>query len=78
MKIFDKMSDIALKLMFYGTKTSFGILIIGILAYRYNILVLGNRYTNTVFCLTIIQAAYSLFVQFIIGGLIFDCVYSKK
>lgn len=71
-------SSIALKTMLYGTKMSLGVLLIGIFAYLYNEAFLGGRYLNTVFSLTVIRSAFSLFVQFIIGGLIFDCVHAKK
>lgn len=74
----NNISKISLQIMFYGTKLALGVLIIGILAHVYNNAVLGGRYPNTVFCLYVIQAAFSLFVQFIIGGLIFDCVNAKK
>lgn len=76
--MFRNISNIALKTMFYGTKLSLGVLLIGVMAYFYNEFFLDGRYLNTIFCITIIQAAFSLFVQFIIGGLIFDCVSIKK
>lgn len=77
-KIFKNISDVSLKTMFYGTKLALGVLLIGITAYLYNEYFMGSRYLNTIFCLSIIQSAFSLFVQFIIGGLIFDCVNLKK
>ena len=72
------MSRTSVLLMFYGIRLALGVLVIGIIAHLYNEYFLCSRYTNTIFCITVIQAAFSLFVQFIIGGLIFDCISSAK
>ncbi len=73
----DRMSVASMLLMSYGTKTALGVLLIGIFAYKYNQWFIGG-YANEVFCITIIQAAFSLFVQFILGGIILDCAIAKK
>lgn len=72
----NKMSAPSSLLMTYGTKTALGVLLIGIFAYKYNQWFIGG-YANEVFCINIIQAAFSLFVQFILGGIILDCAIAK-
>ncbi len=69
---FNKLSPYAAKLIYYGLKLATGVLIIGFTAYKYNQLYIGS-YAGGVICLEIVKAAFSLFVQFIIGGIILDC-----
>ena len=75
-EILGKMTDESGKLMLYGIKLAFGVLIIGIIAYKYNQWFVGG-YANEMFCIELIRAAFSLFVQFIIGGLILDCAVQR-
>lgn len=75
---FRKMSDVSLKMMYYGTQLSLGVLIIGIWAFGYNKYTFAGNYFNAEICIEIVRSAFSLFVQFIIGGLIFDCVSAKR
>ena len=81
MKLFDiirkQSSPISVKLMLYGTKLAFGVLIIGIAAFEYNDIFIGSIETET-YGIRLVQAAFSLFVQFIIGGLVLDCVNADK
>ena len=73
-ELLQKMSGAAAYLIYYGVKLAIGVLVLGITVYFYNKRFLGNGALNAEYALRIIQAAFSLFVQFIIGGLIFDCV----
>lgn len=73
----DKMLPEAVKLMYYGTKLALGVLLIGFFAYKYNQWYVGS-YENGVFCLELVRSAFSLFVQFIIGGIILDCARKSK
>jgi hypothetical protein len=71
-KTVNKMSPQAAKLIFYGLKLATGVLIIGFAAYKYNQIYIRS-YETEVMCLDIVKAAFSLFVQFIIGGITLDC-----
>lgn len=75
-KTLNKMSPRAAKLIFYGLKLATGVLVIGFAAYKYNQLYIGS-YAGGVICLETVKAAFSLFVQFIIGGITLDCVGKK-
>ncbi len=68
----NKMSPEATKLIFYGLKLATGVLVIGFAAYKYNQLYIES-YETGIMCLDIVKAAFSLFVQFIIGGIALDC-----
>ena len=72
-----KITDASGKLMLYGIKLALGVLIIGIIAYKYNQQFIGG-YANEMFCIELIRAAFSLFVQFIIGGIILDCAVRNR
>ena len=72
-----QMSPTAIKMMYYGVITALGVLIIGIIGYRYNEIAYSADYNNAEMCIGVVQAGFSLFVQFLIGGLIFDCVQKK-
>lgn len=74
---FEQMSPIAVKMMYYGVITALGVLIIGIFGYEYNEYMYSGDYNNAQMCIGVVQAGFSLFVQFLIGGLIFDCVKRK-
>ncbi len=76
LKTMNKMSPEAAKLIFYGLKLATGVLIIGSAAYKYNQLYVGS-YTSGVICLETVKAAFSLFVQFIVGGISLDCVRKR-
>ena len=73
----NNMSKEAALLISYGTKLALGVLIIGICAYKYNEHFIGG-YANGILCIKLIQAAFSLFVQFIIGGIMLDCAQKDK
>lgn len=75
-KMVNKMSPEAAKLIFYGLKLATGVLVLGFAAYKYNQLYIGS-YTGGVICLETVKAAFSLFVQFIIGGITLDCVQKR-
>ena len=75
--IIDKMSDISARMMLYGVKFAFGVLVIGIIAYEYNQRCVGG-YANSMMCIEIIRASFSLFVQFVIGGIILDCALKNR
>ncbi len=72
-----KITDVSGRLMLYGIKLAFGVLMIGIIAYKYNQWFVGG-YANEMFCIELIRAAFSLFVQFIIGGIILDCAVQNR
>lgn len=72
-----ELSPEAAKLMFFGTKLAFGVLLIGFLAYKYNQRFVGD-YVTRMNCLELVRAGVSLLVQFITGGLILDCVVRKS
>lgn len=72
-KMVNKMSPEAAKLIFYGLKFATGVLVLGFVAYKYNQLYIES-YEAGVMCIEIVKAAFSLFVQFIIGGIAVDCV----
>ncbi len=72
LKIINRMSPEAAKLIFYGLKFATGVLIIGFIAYKYNQMYVES-YETGVLCIEIVKAAFSLFVQFIIGGIALDC-----
>ena len=73
-----KMSRVAVYMIYYGVKLAIGVLILGIAAYFLNKKFLGNDSLNADYALTIVRAAFSLFVQFILGGLFFDCISASK
>lgn len=73
-ELLQRMSSAAAYMIYYGVKFAIGVLVLGIVVYFYNKRFLGNGVLNSEYALRIIQAAFSLFVQFIMGGLIFDCV----
>lgn len=73
----EKIMPEAEKMMYYGTKLALGVLLIGFFAYKYNQWHIGS-YENTVFCIEIVRSAFSLFVQFIIGGIILDCASHSR
>ncbi len=72
-----KMSPAALRMVFYGTKSAFWVLLIGFLAYKYNQRMSGD-FESSFLCIELIKAGFSLLVQFIIGGIILDCAVKKK
>lgn len=72
-----KMSPEAAKLIFYGLKLATGVLIIGFAAYKYNQICVRS-YAAQMICLDIVKAAFSLFVQFIIGGIALDCAKKES
>lgn len=72
LKVMNKMSPEAAKLIFYGLKLATGVLVIGFAAYKYNQLYIGS-YEAGIICIETVKAAFSLFVQFILGGIILDC-----
>lgn len=74
---FKKMCTASAYLLNYGTKLALGVLIIGIFAYKWNQWYVGS-YENEVFCISIVQSAFSMFFQFTAGALILDCVSRKK
>ncbi len=73
----ENISSVALKMMLYGTMLALGVLILGIFVCKYNELFIGG-YINNKIGIMIVQSALSLFVQFIIGGIIFDCVSKSR
>lgn len=70
----ENLSEISIDIMFYGCVLSTGLLLIGIFAYKANILFWNENYTNIIWSIKIITSAMSLFVQSFFFGLIFDCV----
>jgi len=74
---FSKMSETPKKMMTWGVRFSLFVLLVGIFAYKYNQWFVGE-YESSIISLKIVQAAFSLFVQFILGGIILDCVTGKK
>lgn len=73
----ENISPIAIKMMLYGTMLALGVLILGVFVCKYNELFIGG-YTNHKIGIAVVQAGVSLFIQFIIGGIIFDCVSHGK
>lgn len=71
-KTVNEMSPEAAKLILYGLKMATGVLVIGFAAYKYNQMHIES-YEAGVMCFGIVKAAFSLFVQFIIGGIALDC-----
>ncbi len=70
-------SKISLLMMLNGTRLALGILILGIGLCKYNERFIGG-YGNNQMGIYLVCAAISLFVQFIIGGLAFDCVKASR
>ncbi|MBQ9758009.1 MAG: hypothetical protein IJW15_06330 [Clostridia bacterium] len=76
-KTVSKIKKIPLMLMLWGVKSSFYVLLLAFFAYKYNQWFIGS-YENGVLIIKLVQAAFSLFVQFILGGIILDCYMTKK
>ncbi len=72
LKAYKNLSDLSVTLLLLGTKLSLCVLIIGIIAYKYNELFIGS-YGNEMFCLEIVQTSWNMFVIFVLGGLALDC-----
>ena len=70
-------SQVALNLMKYGILLALGVLILGVFVCKYNEAFIGG-YINHEIGIGVVQAGISLFVQFIIGGIAFDCVSYRK
>ena len=73
----ENMSNVSFKMMLYGTMLALGVLILGIFVCKYNEMFIGG-YMNNKIGIMIVQSALSLFVQFIIGGIIYDCVSKSR
>ncbi len=76
-EVLNNASTDSLKLMFYGAGLSFGVLLIGFLAYLFNKVFMWN-YQNGMLSIELIRSGFSLFVQFVLGGIILDCVLKNK
>ncbi len=72
------LSAVAVKMMFYGTETALGIIIIGVLSYLAYAICLGGGYYCTSTCITLIRTGVSIFVLFMLGGITFDCVEKRQ
>ena len=70
----ENMSFISLKLIYYGLQLAVGVLVIGMLAYSEFM----GSYINEELSKMIINAGVSLFVQFTIGGIVYDIIEKKK
>ena len=70
-------SETVEELVLMGTKLALGVLITGIIAYKYNEWFVGG-YKNMVFALQIIQTAWKLFVITVLGGICIDCYEKSK
>ena len=70
-------SQIALDLIRYGVMLALGVLILGIFVCKYNQIFIGG-YINHEVGISVVQSGISFFVQFIIGGIILDCVNYNK
>lgn len=68
----------AVFMVYYGVKAALGVLLIGIFAYIYNEYIFLGGFNSREFCIGVIQAAVSLFVQFTAGGIIFDVAWRKN
>ncbi len=72
-----KMKRVPFLLVFWGVKFAFYVLLVALFAYKYNQWSYGS-YENSVLIIKLAQAAFSLFVQFILGGIILDCYMAGK
>lgn len=73
-KKFIKPSDLMINIIYYGTATSFGLLILGIFAYKANEIFWGSSFVNYEWSIKLISSAMSLFVQSFVFALLFECV----
>ncbi len=71
------MKKIPFLMMLWGVKFAFYVLLIAFFAYKYNQWTAGS-YENGVLLIKLAQGAFSLFVQFILGGIILDCYMTGK
>ena len=76
-KTVSKMKRTTFLLMFWGVKFAFYVLLIAFFAYKYNQWTAGS-YENGMLIIKLVQVAFSLFVQFILGGIILDCYMARK
>ncbi|MBO4940859.1 MAG: hypothetical protein J6D15_01435 [Clostridia bacterium] len=76
-KTVSKMKRTPFLLMFWGVKFAFYVLLIAFFAYKYNQWTAGS-YENGMLIIKLVQVAFSLFVQFILGGIILDCYMARK
>lgn len=68
----------AVYLMFYGVKAALGVMILGILAYQIYVVGQGGGYDAVSESIALVRAGFSLFVLFLLGGIIFDCVAKQR
>ena len=76
-KAYGNLSRLSAYLLLLGVKLSLSVLVVGIVAYIYNELLIGG-YGNRELSIQIVQAAWNMFVIFILGGIIIDCVEKNK
>ena len=74
---YKNISETAELLINIGTKISFGVLAVGLFAYKYNEWFISG-FKNEIFSFQIIMTAWNMFVIFILGGLLIDCVDKQK
>lgn len=73
-KRFIKPSNLMINIIYYGTATSFGLLVLGIFAYKANEIFWGGSFVNYAWSIKLISSAMSLFVQSFFFALLFECV----
>ena len=72
------LNETSLKIMKYGLQFAVGVSFIGLVAYILNNRARGFNFFCEQLSIYIILAGVSLFVQFIIGGLILDSVQKRR
>ena len=77
LKAYKNISELSELLITVGIKLSLGVLAVGIFAYKYNEWFISG-FKNEIFSIQIIMTAWNMFVIFILGGLLIDCMDKQK
>ena len=73
-----KINEVSLQLMKYGTQFAMGVILIGLATYLINYRQYIFNYLGEQYGIHIMIAGVSLFVQFVIGGLVLDIVQKRR